>query len=387
MTSRERVRGSLGRTGYDRIPVKHEGTPEVNQMLMKHLGLTNGEQLKCALGDDFRYVEAVYRGPELREFPDGSMQGYWGERYQLSEYDGGSYLEASHMPFADITSLDDLDRSNFPSADWWDFSTIKQQCEARKGQYAICFGGAGDLDFINGISRCRGVEQVLMDLALGDPIYLEIMQARFEYYYQIHERALQAAGGEIDIVHCGEDLGTQRGPLISMATFDTYFAPKLEAFYALAHRYGAKTMMHMCGCIEKFLPRLIELGLDIADVVQPTTPSMQIDALAEQYGDKINFCGSMCVQSVLPYGTPENIETEVQYRRRIFAQGGLFLGPTHAIQPGTPLENILTMYRAAGSFQEPIDANIRKIQSNDLALGPGMMARIMAARTRKQQGG
>ena len=53
MTSRQRVRSALNRGGYDRIPVKHEGTPEVNQLLMKHFGLTNGEQLKRALGDDF----------------------------------------------------------------------------------------------------------------------------------------------------------------------------------------------------------------------------------------------------------------------------------------------------------------------------------------------
>jgi len=30
MNSRERVMGAANRTGYDRIPIKHEGTPEVN---------------------------------------------------------------------------------------------------------------------------------------------------------------------------------------------------------------------------------------------------------------------------------------------------------------------------------------------------------------------
>ena len=38
--------------------------------------------------------------------------------------------------------------------------------------------------------------------------------------------------------------------------------------------------MHMCGCCETFLPRLIELGLDVYDVVQPTTPAMDIAVLA-----------------------------------------------------------------------------------------------------------
>ncbi len=41
MTHRDRVLGALTRSGYDRIPVKHEGTPEVNQMLMSHFGLSN----------------------------------------------------------------------------------------------------------------------------------------------------------------------------------------------------------------------------------------------------------------------------------------------------------------------------------------------------------
>ncbi|NTV75452.1 MAG: hypothetical protein HGA66_14765 [Holophaga sp.] len=69
MNSRERVIGSLDRKGYDRIPVKHEGTPEVNQMLLEHFGLQNMEQLWRVLGDDFRYAEPVYVGPPRRTFP------------------------------------------------------------------------------------------------------------------------------------------------------------------------------------------------------------------------------------------------------------------------------------------------------------------------------
>jgi len=41
MTSKERVLGAFNRTGYDRIPVKHEGTPEINRMVMDHFGLKN----------------------------------------------------------------------------------------------------------------------------------------------------------------------------------------------------------------------------------------------------------------------------------------------------------------------------------------------------------
>ena len=363
MDSRERVLSAAARRGYDRIPIKHEGTPEVNRMLMDHFGLTNMEQLLRVVGDDFRYVEPRYCGPELRTFPDGSIEGYFGERYKYAEFESGKYLEACYLPFAGVNSLEALDRSHFPQADWFDYATIRQQAERLRGQgFAVCCGTAGDIDLINGISRARGMEQVLMDLVDDNPVYLEIMQARFDFYYQMHERILAAAGGLVDFTHIGEDLGNQRGPMISMAVFERHFAAKYGRYFQMVHGYGARTLMHMCGCVEKFLPRLIELGLDVYDVVQPTTPAMDIAALAARFGDRLTFCGSMCVQTTLAWGTPEDVTREVRRRLELFPDGGLFLGPTHAIQAGSPLENVLAMYRTAGSLCEEIDQSILAIE-------------------------
>jgi uroporphyrinogen decarboxylase len=140
------------------------------------------------------------------------MEGYWGERYKYAEFEGGKYLEPSFLPFANIFSLEYLDRSHFPTADWFDYSTIRQQCLNLADQNsAICFGTAGDMDFINSIARARGTEQVFIDFEI----------------------------------------------------FEKHFAPKLKKYFEMVHSYGAKTMMHMCGCVRALLPRLIELGLDV----------------------------------------------------------------------------------------------------------------------------
>ncbi len=363
MNSRERVIGAFNRTGYDRIPVKHEGTPEINQMIMDHFGLKNMEQLLRVVGDDFRYVEPIYIGPELCKFPDGSIEGYWGERYKYVEFEGGRYLEASYLPFANIQSVDNLDRSHFPNAGWFDYSTIKQQCEKIVVQgYAICFGTAGDMDFINSIARARGTEQVLIDLITDDAVYLEIMDARFRFYYDMHEQVLQAAEGLVDFTHIGEDLGTQNSQVIDFDTFDKHFAPKLKKYFEMVHRYGARTIMHMCGCVRAFLPRLIELGLDVYDVVQPTTPEMDIAVLKSDFGEGIAFCGSVCVQSTLAFGSVAEVVKEVERREKLFPKGGLFLGPSHAIQVGTPVENILALYQTAGSLIKKIDESILAIE-------------------------
>jgi uroporphyrinogen decarboxylase len=362
MNSRGRVLGAFNRTGFDRIPVKHEATPEINQMIMDHYGLSNMNQLLRVVGDDFRYVEPVYTGPELRKFGDGSVEGYWGERYRYAEFDGGKYLEASYLPFANIHTVNELDRSHFPSPEWFDYSTISQQCvKLSEEGYAICFGTAGDMDFINSIARARGTEQVLVDLITDNPVYLEIMDARYRFYYEMHERVLRAADGMIDFTHIGEDLGTQTAQVIDFNIFEKHFVPKFEKYFDMVHSYGARTMMHMCGCVRAFLPRLIELGLDVYDVVQPTTPEMDIAVLQKDFGERLTFCGSVCVQTTIAFGSAEDVVNEVDRRKRLFSEGGLFLGPSHAIQVGSPLDNIVALYKSAGSLTENIDDSILSI--------------------------
>ncbi|OQY34496.1 MAG: hypothetical protein B6241_04300 [Spirochaetaceae bacterium 4572_59] len=318
MTSKTRVLNALNKKNKDRIPVHYEGTPEVNHMMLEHLKLDNMEQLRCALGDDLRYVEPDYIGPTLQEYPDGSVEGYWGERYKYKTYEGGAYLEPVLLPFENVFEMDDLDESHFPTAELFRYDNFKEKCQEFEGKYALCIGSAGDMDFMNSIGRARGTEQVLIDLFMDDPVFLRIMDARFQFYYDTHEKLLQAAGGLIDIV------------------------------------------MHMCGTVDKFLPRLIKLGLDIQDVIQPTTPEMDVSYLSANFGDNLSFCGSLCVQSTLPHGTVEDVHMEASRRVDLFHKGGMIMGPTHAIQVGTPSENIIEIYKTAGSLAT--DAELKEIR-------------------------
>jgi uroporphyrinogen decarboxylase len=104
------------------------------------------------------------------------------------------------------------------------------------------------------------------------------------------------------------------------------------------------------------------MGLDVYDVVQPTTPEMDIAVLKNDFGNEIEFCGSVCVQTTLAFGSVDDVIKEVERRKRLFPDGGLFLGPSHAIQVGTPIENIIALYRTAGSLVEDIDESILSIE-------------------------
>jgi uroporphyrinogen decarboxylase len=94
---------------------------------------------------------------------------------------------------------------------------------------------------------------------------------------------------------------------------------------------------------------------------------MDIAVLQREFGSRLTFCGTLCVQTTLAFGTEKDVCGETERRKMLFPDGGLFLGPTHAIQVGTPLENILALYRTAGSLAENIADDILTIQDGSSA--------------------
>jgi uroporphyrinogen decarboxylase len=70
--------------------------------------------------------------------------------------------------------------------------------------------------------------------------------------------------------------------------------------------------------------------------------------LKSEFGDRLGFEGGVSVQHTLPFGKPADVRAEVERLVRVLGQGGGYiLGPSHAIQAGTPPENILAMFDAA----------------------------------------
>jgi len=351
MTSKARFLSAMAYRGYDRPPTRYYGTAEVTQMMQDHFGLADEEALLAKLGDDFRTVSPVYIGPELRTFDDGSWEEIWGEHRKKVQFQGGVHAEAIYLPFKDVNDVKELEKHRFPSPDWYDYSNIKADSQRYK-DYVVCAGGSHYPDFLNGIGRSRGVEQTFLDVALEHPVFLALVEKRFEFYYEVCRRTLEAADGAIDVYCFGEDLGSQNGPIISPQSYDKLFAPYMKRLFDLAHQHGARTMMHSCGSCRKFIPRLIELGLDILEVVQVDTAQMAIESLHRDFYKKIAFCGSISVQHTLPFGTVEDVYREVELRKQLFKEGGMIIAPTHNIQAGTPVENISALYRAVGSLAE-----------------------------------
>lgn len=344
MTSKERVLAAINHKQPDRVPIQTYLTPEIYEKLAAHFGT---EDFLPILGVDLRYVEPIYIGPE-RVIPKGcDSVDQWGVGYRTIPFETGAYAEAAHLPFAHMTTLEEVEAFPWPTADQFDYSNIEADCD-RLAEFAVCCGGAGTPDIVNGASRSRGMEQVVMDIVTEDPIGVALIDKRCDVLYDRMRFILEAANGKIDILCLGEDCGNQAGPMFSPEVFNNFFRPRLKRFYDLAHEFGAKAMMHSCGNTRKLMPTFIEMGLDVLDAMQPEPPGMVAAEIKAEFGDKLCFCGLISTQDTLPFGTEEQCRAEARHRIEVVGKGGGYIfSPAHCIQSDTPLDNVLAIYEEA----------------------------------------
>ena len=370
MTPRERVLAALSHTQPDYTPCDYYATPEIHMALARHFGLGTPRSIAGSLGGsaaamedggvaerlgtDIRYVNPPYIGPPLPTFDDGSSLNLWGVRRRPMANEYGEYAEPVGSPYAAWTTVEEAEKWPWPSPDWFDYSAVPALC-VRYDDLAIVAGGTHVQDFINGVAFGRGIEQVLFDIAVEDPVYLYIVERRHQFYLAYIERILEAAAGRIDLVFCGDDLGSQRGLLISPTSFNKLFAAKKKTLFDLVHSYGAKVTHHCCGSSRALIPHFIQCGMDSLQTIQPQAVGMNPYALKAEFAGKIVLHGAVDVQGWLQRATPKEIEMEVDcLMDEVGAGGGYILAPSHHIQPDTPLENVLAVYQTVAKRRQNI---------------------------------
>jgi uroporphyrinogen decarboxylase len=149
------------------------------------------------------------------------------------------------------------------------------------------------------------------------------------------------------VLSMGDDVGTQRGMLMSVRMWRQHLKPRLARVIAAgrAVRPDVLVFYHSDGNMAAIIPDLIEIGVDILNPVQPEC--MDPAALKAQYGDRLSFWGLIGTQTTLPFGTPSDVAADVRLRIETVGKGGgLFLAPTHVIEPEVPWENIVAFVEA-----------------------------------------
>lgn len=109
--------------------------------------------------------------------------------------------------------------------------------------------------------------------------------------------------------------------------------------------------LHCCGAIRELIPDLLDVGVQVLNPVQVSAAGMDTGELKRDFGrDLVFHGGGVDSQRTLPYGTPDEVRTEVTRRMLELApDGGFIFTPVHSIQHDVPFANFASMldgYRA-----------------------------------------
>jgi uroporphyrinogen decarboxylase len=326
LTHKERMRHAFQREPVDRLPTQINFTQAMGEKLAAHLGISPTE-LPARLDNHLVRVDLAY---DRRTSHDGQIAyDWWGVGWS-TETEG--YWPAD-SPLAEAESLAD-----FPWPDPHDphlMDDAKETIERAGSEYFI----APNLGFclFERAWSLRGFENFLMDLALNPEFADELLEriTQIQAALARHFVALGVDGG-----YFGDDYGAQKSLLFSPHTWRTLFKPRLARLFAVFREASLPVILHSDGDIAEILPDLAEIGLTTLNPVQPEV--LDHGWLKPNFGDRLAFYGGVSTQTVLPHGTPAEVDAAVSSCVRTLASDGtgLVLAPSHRMTADIPVENV-----------------------------------------------
>jgi uroporphyrinogen decarboxylase len=381
MTPRERLLTALDHHEPDRIPFDLGSTQVTGihvvayRRLREHLGLPAVEPRICdmvqglALPDE-DVVERL--GVDVRGlFPLNS------HNWKIDVRDAGAYWSfvdewgmTRHQPkedglyFSIVQSpLDrpDLTADEVRAHAWPD--TGDPQRVAGLRERAQSYRDQGRAVMIKGVlagifemsQRVRGMERLMVDLASDEALACAVLDRMVELKLRFWEMAFPRLGDLVDVVSEADDYATQTSQLVSPRMFRRVFKPRLQAIFERIHQLAprAKLFFHSDGNIRPILPDLIEIGIDVLNPIHITATGMEPAALKRDFGNDVCFWGGgVETQTVLPFGTPQEVRDNVRRNVDALAPGGGYVFNTiHNIQADVPPGNIVAMVEALREAQ------------------------------------
>jgi len=147
----------------------------------------------------------------------------------------------------------------------------------------------------------------------------------------------------------GEDICTQRGPMISPAFMERYYAPQLAHGLQPLLEVGCRPIWHSDGDVRPIMDMLLDCGVQGFQGFQPEC-GLTLEYLTQKRtrdGEQLVLFGPLAVTTELPRYTAEQVRARVREAIEICrGQAHLVMFTSNTICPDVPLANIRAMYEA-----------------------------------------
>lgn len=351
MTPRERVLTALAREEPDKVPRELSYgafTPALMKVFVEKTGSIDPTEY---FNFEVRPVnlkptrKAYDFSRYLSDLPDKVYISEWG----VASFTGSLYhFMRSIRPMENLSTPEDIEEYPFPDMlAEYRYEHLPQEVEELKDRDLAVMGELYCTIFEVSWGM-RGMENLLMDFIDNKP-FAEALLDKVTEIRCGQARIFAQAG--IDILRLGDDVGTQRGLLMSPATWREWLKPRLKKVIDSAREVNPDLHIfyHSDGNCEAVIPELIEVGVDVLNPIQPEC--MDPAKIKREYGDKLAFWGTIGTQTTMPFGTVEDVKNEVKERFETIGKGGgLLLAPTHILEPEVPWENVLAFMEAIEEY-------------------------------------
>ncbi len=195
-----------------------------------------------------------------------------------------------------------------------------------------------------------GYESALTALALYPERYRKLIRVSA---VRGRQRALLRARAMGEGIHprailTGEDICTQRGPMVSPEFLRREYFPLLEYVLEPVLQMGAKVVWHCDGDYRPLLGDVLACGIGGLQGFQREC-GMDLEWIVDlrtRDGDPLLIFGPLSVTTTLPHGTPGEVRAEVHKAMDLCRdKASLVFFTSNTITPDVPLENIRTYWR------------------------------------------
>lgn len=342
MTRRENVLRALRRDNPESVPFEFSLCPA---HVEKFKEMTGSSDYKTYFGFPIRSIEinptkkrtdfSKYYG----ELPENTNPLSWAPEWGIMGINGSlAHFQEMLHPMAKFEFVKEIEEFPFPdfveNYRWEGVADnvkefVNNDCIAVAEMQMTIFETSWYL---------RGMDNFLVDMMV-DVEFAEALLDKITNIRVVMAERYAKAG--VDILQLGDDVATQLDMMMNPELWRLLIKPRLAKVIRKAkeHKPDILVFYHGDGNMQKIIPDMIEIGVDILNPIQPEC--MDPVEIKKLYGDKLSFWGTLGTQTTLPFGTCEEVKSTCRMLiENVGKGGGLLLAPTHLIEPDVPFENI-----------------------------------------------
>ncbi len=355
MNERENLMALLKRQPYEKVPVEFMLCPALEQTFHQETG--SGQDYRDYFQMPWRRVsEILPLNQETQQFlpyyQEGLKAGTEIDIFGVAHEPGSE--AAQHMtrmrhPLKDIDSVEQLQAYPFPTFDGVSIDAQRADVKRLREKGLVSIGNM-QMTIWETAWTIRSMEELMVDMMSGEETAEYLLDKITEISTQRAKLYVEAG---VEVLFIGDDIGMQHSTMMSEALYTEWLKPRQKRLIDEVRKVNPDVVVfyHSCGLIMPFIPHLIEVGIDVLNPIQ--TECMDFQTIYDMYADRLCFHGTIGTQKLMPFGTPQDVRDEVFRHLDIASKkGGLFVAPTHLLEPEVPWANILAYAEACRDYRK-----------------------------------